>query len=53
MEKIKVEDAVGMTLLHDITGIYPGFKGALFKRGYVIKKGDVRTLLDIGKQYMG
>ena len=52
MEKIKVEDAVGMTLLHDITGIYPGFKGALFKRGYVIKKGDVRTLLDIGKQYI-
>lgn len=50
MNKIRVEDAVGMPLCHDITAMYPGFKGALFKRGHVIEEKDVKTLLDIGKK---
>ena len=52
MKKIKVEDAVGMPLCHDITAMYPGFKGAMFKRGHVIIKEDIEKLLDIGKQYV-
>ena len=50
MKKIRVEDAVGMTLCHDITAMYDGFKGALFKRGHVIEAADIPRMLDIGKQ---
>ena len=50
MRKIKVEDAVGMALCHDITAMYDGFKGAAFKRGHVIQEEDVPKLLDYGKR---
>ncbi len=50
MKKVRVEDAVGMTLCHDITAMYDGFKGALFKRGHVIEAADIPRMLDIGKQ---
>ncbi len=50
MHKINVEDAVGMALCHDVTAMYPGFKGPLFKRGHVIEKKDIKALLDIGKK---
>lgn len=50
MQKIKVEDAVGMALCHDVTAMYPGFKGPLFKRGHVIEEKDIKALLDIGKK---
>ncbi|MCR4923801.1 MAG: molybdopterin-binding protein [Lachnospiraceae bacterium] len=55
MEKVRVEDAVGMPLGHDLTAMYPGFKGALFKRGHVIEEKDIELLLDIGKKtiYVG
>ena len=52
MKKVKVTEAVGMTLCHDITAMYDGFKGALFKRGHVIREEDVPRLLDIGKQHV-
>ena len=50
MKKVRVEDAVGLTLCHDITAMYDGFKGALFKRGHVIREEDIPRFLDIGKQ---
>ena len=50
MKKIKVEDAVGMTLCHDITAMRDGFKGAAFKRGHVITPEDIPALLDLGKR---
>ena len=50
MKKVKVEDAVGMTLCHDITAMYDGFKGALFQRGHVIEEADIPRMLDIGKR---
>ncbi len=50
MKKIRVEDAVGMTLCHDMTAMRDGFKGAAFKRGHVIKEEDIPALLDIGKK---
>ena len=50
MKKVKVQDAVGMTLCHDITAMYDGFKGALFRRGHVIEEADIPRMLDIGKQ---
>ena len=50
MKKVKVEEAVGMALCHDITAMYDGFKGAAFKRGHVICQEDIPKLLDIGKR---
>jgi hypothetical protein len=52
MKKIAVENAVGMTLCHDVTAIVDGFKGPLFKRGHVIAADDVPRLLNIGKTHL-
>ncbi|MDO4961267.1 MAG: molybdopterin-binding protein [Eubacteriales bacterium] len=50
MKKVRVEEAIGMELCHDITAMYDGFKGAAFKRGHVIQKEDIPKLLDYGKK---
>ena len=50
MKKIPVEQAVGMTLCHDITKMVDGFKGASFRRGHVIREEDIEELLNIGKK---
>ena len=52
MKKVEVEKAVGMTLCHDITAMFDGFKGALYKRGHVIQTEDIPRLLDIGKKHV-
>ncbi len=52
MKKIRVQDAVGMELCHDITEMKDGFKGAAFKRGHIIQEEDISHMLDIGKQYV-
>lgn len=51
MKKIKIEDAIGTVLGHDMTRISRGeFKGVAFKKGHVIQKEDIPELLKIGKQ---
>ena len=50
MKKVPVEQAVGMTLCHDITAMHDGFKGAAFRRGHVIEEADVEKLKDLGKR---
>ncbi len=50
MKKVNVENAVGLTLCHDITAMYDGFKGPLFRRGHVITEADIPRMLDIGKK---
>ena len=50
MKKVKVEDAVGLTLCHDVTAMRDGFKGAAFRRGHVIVPEDIPALLDLGKR---
>ena len=53
MKKIRVEDAIGQALCHDITGVFPdGSKGAMFRRNYVIQPEDVPRLMDIGKNHV-
>lgn len=53
MKIVKVEDAVGVTLCHDITKIVPGeFKGVAFKKGHVIREEDIPELLSIGKKHI-
>jgi len=51
MKKVRVEDAVGMVLPHDMTRIIPGkFKGVAFKKGHVLREEDIPELLKLGKQ---
>lgn len=50
MKKIRIEDAVGMELCHDITEMRDGFKGPVFRRGHVIRQEDLPKLLDVGKK---
>ena len=53
MKMIKVEDAIGSILSHDVTQIIPGeFKGRLFKKGHIIKEEDIEKLLSIGKEHV-
>ena len=53
MEKVKVEDAVGMVLCHDITEIVPGkYKGRAFAKGHIIQQEDIEKLLDLGKRHI-
>jgi hypothetical protein len=53
VKEVRVEEAVGMVLAHDLTKIVPGrFKGRLFKKGHVICEADVPELLNIGKEHI-
>jgi molybdenum cofactor synthesis domain-containing protein len=50
LKVIRVEEAVGLPLAHDITEIVPGkHKGPAFRRGHIIRQEDVTKLLDVGK----
>lgn len=51
MKAVKVEDAVGQILCHDITKIVKGeFKGPVFRKGHVITEDDIPVLLSVGKE---
>lgn len=53
LREVKVEDAVGMILPHDLTQILPGeFKGRLFRKGHQIQESDISALLSIGKEHI-
>ncbi|WP_081757040.1 molybdopterin-binding protein [Gorillibacterium massiliense] len=53
LQEVRVEDAVGMVLAHDLTQILPGtFKGSLFRKGHVIREEDIPALLRIGKEHI-
>lgn len=51
MKLIKTVDAVGHVLCHDITQIIKDEKkGAVFKKGHVVREEDISVLLSIGKE---
>ncbi|UCC65910.1 MAG: molybdopterin-binding protein [Deltaproteobacteria bacterium] len=53
MRKVKVEEAIGMVLGHDITRIVTGeFKGPLFKKGHIVQAQDIPLLLDTGNDFI-
>lgn len=52
MKKIRIQDAVGMELCHDITEMNDGYKGVAFKRGHIIQVSDIEHMLRIGKQHV-
>ncbi len=50
---IPVEQAVGLSLAHDITEIVPGkHKGPAFHRGHIVQAEDISKLLDVGKRHL-
>ncbi|OXM86507.1 molybdopterin-binding protein [Paenibacillus rigui] len=53
LREVKVEDAIGLMLAHDLTQIIPGkFKGRLFTKGHKIREEDIPALLSIGKEHI-
>jgi molybdenum cofactor synthesis domain-containing protein len=53
MRQVRVEDAVGSVICHDITQIIPGkVKGVVFKKGHVVREEDIPVLLSVGKQHL-
>jgi molybdopterin biosynthesis enzyme MoaB len=53
MKQVRVEEAVGMVLCHDITRIAPGeFKGRAFRKGQRIQAEDIPLLKDLGKEHL-
>jgi molybdenum cofactor synthesis domain-containing protein len=53
MSTVRVEEAIGMVLSHDLTKIVPGeFKGAAFRKGHVIKQEDIEELKSMGKNHI-
>jgi molybdenum cofactor synthesis domain-containing protein len=53
LREVKVEDAIGLPLAHDLTRIVPGqFKGRAFRKGHVIREEDIPELKMIGKEHI-
>lgn len=53
MEKIRVQDAIGAVLMHDMTQIIPGkTKDARFRKGHIVKEEDIPILLSMGKEHI-
>jgi hypothetical protein len=53
LKKIKLKDAVGTKLAHDVTEIRPGeFKGAAFHKGHTVCDDDLCRLQKMGKNHL-
>jgi len=53
LKKIKLQDAVGMKLAHDITEIRPEeFKGVAFHKGHTVCNDDLCRLQKLGKNHL-
>ncbi|WP_371371584.1 molybdopterin-binding protein [Sporomusa aerivorans] len=53
LKKVRIHEAVGMVLGHDMTKIVPGeYKGPAFKKGHIIREEDIPHLLNIGKEHI-
>jgi hypothetical protein len=50
---VKIEDAIGYPLAHDITEIRPGeYKGPAFQRGHILSCRDLDHLRRLGKDHL-
>ncbi|MDR3543372.1 MAG: molybdopterin-binding protein [Desulfosporosinus sp.] len=53
MQKIRIEDALGSVLMHDLTQIIPGqVKDARFRKGHIVEEEDIPVLLSMGKEHL-
>jgi molybdopterin biosynthesis enzyme len=51
IKMLRVEDAIGHVLCHDMTRIVKGeMKGVQFRKGHIIREEDVPMLLSMGKE---
>ncbi len=52
-KKIRVEEAVGLSLAHDITEIRKDeFKGVAFTKGHIVNQKDICHLMKLGKRHL-
>jgi molybdenum cofactor synthesis domain-containing protein len=53
IKTVRVEEAIGLKLAHDITEIRPGeFKGAAFHQGHTVCEDDLCRLQRLGKNHL-
>ena len=53
IQVVRIEDAIGYPLAHDITEIRPGeFKGPAFQRGHILSCRDLDHLRRLGKNHL-
>ncbi|MDR2394197.1 MAG: molybdopterin-binding protein [Treponema sp.] len=53
MKQLRVEDAIGQVLCHDLTRIVPGeMKGPQFRKGHIIQEADIPMLRAMGKDHV-
>jgi len=52
VKKLRVEDAIGELLAHDVVRYGPGVKIVIFKRGHVVRAEDVEQLKDAGNYFV-
>ena len=53
MKRIRIEDAVGSVICHDMTRIVKDeIKDAAFRKGHIIEKKDIPLLLSMGKEHI-
>jgi molybdenum cofactor synthesis domain-containing protein len=53
MKKLRVEDAIGQVLCHDMTRIVrDDMKGPQFRKGHIIQAEDIPMLLSMGKEHI-
>jgi len=53
IKKVKIEEAVGMVLGHDVARVSSGGEKAIpFQRGHVIREEEIPDFLDIGKEHI-
>ncbi len=52
-KKVRLEEAIGMVICHDITEIIPGEKkGRAFSKGHIIRQEDLDRLRGLGKNHI-
>lgn len=51
-KKVRIEDAIGKKLAHDVICYGPKLKSVSFKRGHVIAREDIDRLKDTGDYYV-
>ncbi len=53
MKEIRVEEAIGHVLCHDVTRIVKGeYKDAQFRKGHIVREEDIQMLLSMGKEHV-
>ncbi|MCP4667931.1 MAG: molybdopterin-binding protein [Deltaproteobacteria bacterium] len=53
LQKIRLEQAVGLSLAHDITEVRPGeYKGPSFRKGHRVERKDLCHLMRLGKRHL-